>query len=63
MEFSEHLWKEYFSNNPSYESRFFCNRFRMSKSLFLCIVDALSTRDDYFTIEVDIIYCGYLPIS
>uniref|UniRef100_A0A0D2ZUP6 DDE Tnp4 domain-containing protein n=1 Tax=Brassica oleracea var. oleracea TaxID=109376 RepID=A0A0D2ZUP6_BRAOL len=42
------LWNDYFSENPTYSTKFFRRRFRMNKELFLRIVHHLSTEILYF---------------
>ena len=42
------LYNDYFSNNPVYGEREFHRRFRMSRGLFLRIVDAVTQHDNYF---------------
>jgi hypothetical protein len=39
---------DYFADPPVYNARFFRRRFRMSKDLFLRIVDGVEAHDDYF---------------
>ncbi|XP_024317268.1 uncharacterized protein LOC100842771 [Brachypodium distachyon] len=39
---------QYFANPPMYNDKFFRRRFRMSKNLFLRIVDKVESHDDYF---------------
>ncbi|CAN6879006.1 unnamed protein product, partial [Brassica oleracea] len=43
-----HLWNDYFSENPTYSRSLFRRRFRMNKSLFQRIVHHLSTEIPYF---------------
>lgn len=43
------LFSDYFSENPLYDERDFNRRFRMSKRLFLHIVEAVKQHDNYFT--------------
>lgn len=38
---------QYFANPPMYNDKFFRRRFRMSKNLFLRIVDKVESHDDY----------------
>ncbi|KAL6637454.1 hypothetical protein ACP70R_025026 [Stipagrostis hirtigluma subsp. patula] len=40
--------QDYFADPPVYNEKFFRRRFRMSKPLFLRIVDAVEAHDDYF---------------
>jgi hypothetical protein len=49
------LVNDYFSENPFYPSIIFRRRFRMSRPLFLCIVEALGQWSDYFTQRVDVV--------
>ncbi|XP_022552205.1 uncharacterized protein LOC106384662 [Brassica napus] len=42
------LWKDYFAENPTYQPEMFRRRFRMNKTLFLRIVQSLSTELPYF---------------
>lgn len=42
------LYNDYFSNNPVYGEREFHRRFRMSRRLFLHIVNAVKQHDSYF---------------
>jgi hypothetical protein len=52
-EFGQRLVDDYFSENPVYSSNIFRQRFRMSRPLFLRIVEALGQWLDYFTQRVD----------
>lgn len=52
-EYHRRLVDDYFSENPLYPSNIFRQRFRMSRPLFLCIVDELGKWSDYFTTRVD----------
>lgn len=52
-EYHQLLVNDYFSENPLYPANIFRRRFRMSKPLFLRIVDALGQWSDYFTTKVD----------
>ena len=47
------LWNDYFSDTPTYPDIFFRRRFRMNKSLFIHIVDRLSTEVQYFREKKD----------
>ncbi|XP_066314837.1 uncharacterized protein [Miscanthus floridulus] len=47
------LVNDYFLENPLYPSNIFRRRFRMSRPLFLHIVEALGQWSDYFTQRVD----------
>jgi hypothetical protein len=49
----EQLVNDYFSENPLYPAHIFRRRFRMSRPLFLRIVEALGQWSDYFTQRVD----------
>jgi hypothetical protein len=40
--------KDYFVKNPIYDARMFCQRFRMSKRLFLRILESVQNYDSYF---------------
>ncbi|XP_018465497.2 uncharacterized protein LOC108836897 [Raphanus sativus] len=42
------LWNDYFSEHPTYPPEIFRRRFRMTKPLFLSIVDRLSNEVPYF---------------
>ncbi|XP_048593473.1 uncharacterized protein LOC125576958 [Brassica napus] len=42
------LWKDYFAENPTYQPEMLRRRFRMNKTLFLRIVQSLSTELPYF---------------
>ena len=43
------LFHDYFSNNPTYPEESFRRRFRMRRSLFLRIQEAVTVHDCYFT--------------
>ena len=45
---NEHLWNDYFSETPTYLDNIFRRRFRMSKPLFMHIVDRLSNEVEFF---------------
>ncbi|XP_020262358.1 uncharacterized protein LOC109838318 [Asparagus officinalis] len=47
------LYSDYFSDNPTYVANLFRRRFRMQRSLFLRIVDAVREHDNYFIQKVD----------
>ncbi|KAI3706770.1 hypothetical protein L6452_24726 [Arctium lappa] len=47
------LFKDYFADNPIYPSSMFRRRFRMTKELFLRIVEGLSNHSEYFQMRVD----------
>ena len=42
------LWNDYFSANPTCGEDLFRRHFRMSRDLFLCIVDAVKDHDNFF---------------
>ncbi|KAJ9546399.1 hypothetical protein OSB04_018942 [Centaurea solstitialis] len=42
------LMEDYFIDNPTYDADMFRRRFRMQRSLFLRIVDAVTANDEYF---------------
>ncbi len=42
------LFNDYFADNPRYNDSMFRRRFRMSRSLFICIVDVVKGHDNYF---------------
>ncbi|XP_047977875.1 uncharacterized protein LOC125219839 isoform X1 [Salvia hispanica] len=42
------LYNDYFADNPLYNEAMFRRKFRMSRSLFVRIVDAVKEHDDYF---------------
>lgn len=48
-QYHQHLVDDYFSENPLYPASDFRWRFRMSRPLFLRIVDELGRWSDYFT--------------
>ncbi|XP_062208920.1 uncharacterized protein LOC133910594 [Phragmites australis] len=47
------LYEDYFSDAPTYGPTFFRRRFRMSRSLFLRILQAVEQHDDYFVQKRD----------
>jgi hypothetical protein len=49
----QRLVEDYFAEEPLYPESMFRTRFRMNKSLFLRIVDALGQWNPYFTYRVD----------
>ncbi|XP_018479657.2 uncharacterized protein LOC108850663 [Raphanus sativus] len=55
------LFNDYFSETPTYNDAMFRRRYRMSRPLFLCIVDAVENHDIYFKQRRDII--GRLGLS
>jgi hypothetical protein len=58
------LYKNYFSENPTYLDKLFCQRFRMQRSLFLKIVDAIAKEDEYFVQKRDAAgQLGFAPLQ
>ncbi|CAM8926970.1 unnamed protein product [Rhodiola kirilowii] len=55
------LYRDYFSENPTYPESIFRRRFRMRRSLFLRIQRELAVHDVYFTQRVDAV--GVLGLS
>jgi len=49
----DRLHRDYFADNSIYNETHFRRRFRMRKHLFLCIVDALSSRFEHFQLRYD----------
>ncbi|XP_074377478.1 uncharacterized protein LOC141719001 [Apium graveolens] len=47
------LYRDYFSNTPTYTEAQFCRRFQMRRSLFLRIEEAVKAHDNYFTQQTD----------
>ncbi|XP_057793131.1 uncharacterized protein LOC131009740 [Salvia miltiorrhiza] len=47
------LFNDYFSENPTFNEGMFRRRFRMSRSLFLRIVDAVKNHNDFFEQRMD----------
>ena len=47
------LWADYFAENPRYNESMFHRRFRMGRSLFLRIVNAVEAHDNYFVQRQD----------
>jgi hypothetical protein len=47
------LYNDYFSDNPTYGANLFRRRFRMQRSLFLRIVEAVQEHDNYFVQKMD----------
>jgi hypothetical protein len=48
------LYKDYFDPvNPIFEEKAFYQRYRMSKELFLVILNGVSDYDDYFEAKYD----------
>ncbi|XP_040384262.1 uncharacterized protein LOC121055561 [Oryza brachyantha] len=59
----QQLMDDYFSPNPVYNEVQFRRRFRMRKTLFLKIVEALSGWSEYFTLRPDALNrLGFSPI-
>ncbi|GAB2268750.1 hypothetical protein Dimus_038734 [Dionaea muscipula] len=50
---AERLYRDYFSENPTYPPHLFRRRFRMSRPLFCRIVEGVVTRNDYFRQRTD----------
>ncbi|XP_042038345.1 uncharacterized protein LOC121784250 [Salvia splendens] len=44
----QRLFEDYFTDEPRWGPTVFCRRFRMWRELFLCIVQAMEARDEYF---------------
>lgn len=44
----EHLFCDYLSDNPTYNSVKFCRRFHMRSELFLSIIDRVCAYDQWF---------------
>jgi hypothetical protein len=58
----EHLFKDYFHpTNPVYSEKTFRRRYRMSRRLFLEILDGMRDYDDYFAAKLDA--CGKVGFS
>ncbi|XP_020266145.1 uncharacterized protein LOC109841599 [Asparagus officinalis] len=47
------LYHDYFSDNPTYGANLFRRRFRMHRSLFLRIVEAVREHDNFFVQKMD----------
>ena len=45
---NHNLFVDYFAENPRYADNMFCRRYRMSRDLFLRIVNAVKNHDNYF---------------
>ncbi|EFP89902.2 uncharacterized protein PGTG_16190 [Puccinia graminis f. sp. tritici CRL 75-36-700-3] len=56
----QRLYNQYFSVNPLYDDEIFRRRFRMSRSLFLKIAEAVEQQDDYFRQKPDA--CGRMGL-
>jgi hypothetical protein len=52
-EIQQKLYDDYFSENPLYPTSIFRRRYRMSRPLFLHIVEELGKWSDYFTTRID----------
>ena len=50
---AERLYRDYFCENPKFDGRFFEDRYRMPKSLFLKITQTIEARFEYFQEGVD----------
>ena len=48
---NHNLFVDYFADNPRYGDDMFRRRYRMSRELFLRIVDAVKNHDNYFINE------------
>ena len=57
----QRLFADYFADNPRYDEGMFRQRFRMSRSLFLRIVNAVKDHDNYFKQRMDAL--GRLGLS
>ena len=53
VEGHDRLMKDYFVDDPIYDARLFRQRFRMSKRLFLKLVENVQIHDTYFLQKVD----------
>jgi hypothetical protein len=51
--YKDRLISDYFSDNPAYPDYYFRRRFRMRRSLFRCIVNALGEWSPFFTQRID----------
>eukprot|EP00475_Leptophrys_vorax_P039695 TRINITY_DN7206_c0_g2_i1.p1 TRINITY_DN7206_c0_g2~~TRINITY_DN7206_c0_g2_i1.p1 ORF type:complete len:128 (-),score=23.91 TRINITY_DN7206_c0_g2_i1:34-417(-) len=51
--YHQKLWNEYFAPNAKFSEKYFRRRFRMSKHLFLRIVERIEANDSYFTRRPD----------
>jgi len=49
----QRLFSDYFSENPTYNEEMFRRRFRMSRSLFIRIVNSVKSHDGYFEQRCD----------
>jgi hypothetical protein len=58
------LYNDYFSENPTYPENIFRRRFRMRRSLFLKIINAISQEDKYFIQKRDAAgQLGFSPLQ
>jgi hypothetical protein len=53
IEGHEHLMREYFMEDPVYDARMFCQKFRMSKHLFLKLLKSVQNYYSYFVQKPD----------
>jgi hypothetical protein len=53
IEGHERLMKDHFVENPIYDARMFCQRFRMSRHWFLRILESVQNYDSYFVQKLD----------
>ncbi|KAL6552360.1 hypothetical protein OROHE_007724 [Orobanche hederae] len=49
------LYRDYFSDTPTYPETMFRRRFRMRRPLFLSIEGAITAHDSYFTQKIDVV--------
>ena len=49
----QRLFQDYFAKSPVYRLNVFWRRFRMSRSLFLCIKSNLEEKDEYFVQKIN----------
>uniref|UniRef100_A0A803QCG2 Mitochondrial protein n=1 Tax=Cannabis sativa TaxID=3483 RepID=A0A803QCG2_CANSA len=54
---------DYFAENPRFPESMFRRRFRMGRSLFLCIFDTITMHDDYFVQRRDDATDEYIKIG
>jgi hypothetical protein len=58
------LMEDYFANNPTYSDELFRRRYRMRRSLFLCIMDVVCDHDAYFVnVVMLLVFLGCLCIK
>ncbi|KAG5617537.1 hypothetical protein H5410_017361 [Solanum commersonii] len=50
---NDNLFRDYFSTTPRFNDAIFCRHYRMSRNLFLRIVDAIKDHDTYFEQRID----------